>query len=249
MTSGNRLFSHLSRYLVRAIFSCACRVHRYWATPPSPNGYILVANHISHFDPPMIGCWFLRYVDWMAMEELYQAGWSAWLMNALSAFPVKRNSKDSGPMRTALQRLKLGRVVGIFPEGGIRAGATSVLEGATMWPGFIAVSLLSGKPVVPCVVLGTDRLYHSRNWLPFRRVPVWMVSGEPIWPRIDLPREEARETLLREVSAAFMRLKQQATERFHLREIDLPATPQGRKREDYLPVLRKKKLSSKAEES
>jgi 1-acyl-sn-glycerol-3-phosphate acyltransferase len=175
------------------------------------------------------------------MEELYQARWSAWLMNALSAFPVKRNSNDTSPMRTALHRLKLGRVVGIFPEGGIRTGATSVLEGATMWPGFIAVSLLSGKPVVPCVILGTDRLYLSRNWWPFRRVPVWMISGEPIWPQMSLPREQARETLAREVSAAFLRLKQQAIEKFRIESADLPATPQYRKREDYLPALGRKK--------
>jgi 1-acyl-sn-glycerol-3-phosphate acyltransferase len=166
----------------------------------------------------------------------------------LSAFPVKRNSKEAGPMRTALQRLKLGRVVGIFPEGGIRAGAASVLEGATMWPGFTAVSLLSGKAVVPCIILGTDRLYHARNWWPFRRVPVWMISGEPIWPRMDLPREQARETLAREVSAAFLRLKRQATEQFRIENADLPATPQYRKREDYLPALRKKKVSSEARE-
>jgi 1-acyl-sn-glycerol-3-phosphate acyltransferase len=192
----------------------------------------------------MIGCWFLRYIDWMAMEELYQARWSAWLMNALSAFPVKRNSKDSGPMRTALQRLKLGRVVGIFPEGGIRAGATSVLEGATMWPGFIAVSLLSGKPIVPCVILGTDRLYRARNWWPLRRVPVWMISGEAIWPRTDLPREQAREALAAEVSTTFLQLKRQAIERFGIQSTDLPATPQYRKREDYLPALRRKKGES-----
>jgi 1-acyl-sn-glycerol-3-phosphate acyltransferase len=247
MKSGNRPFSLFSRYLVRAIFFCSCRVHRSWAVPPAKDGYILVANHISHFDPPMIGSWFLRYVDWMAMEELYQARWSAWLMDALSAFPVKRNSKDAGPMRTALQRLKLGRVVGIFPEGGIRAGATSVLEGAPTWPGFVAASLLSQKPVVPCVILGTDRLYQSRNWFPFRRVPVWMVSGEPIWPRTDLPRAEARKTLSREVSAAFLRLKQQAIEQFQLEESDLPAAPQYRKRENYLPALRRKK--SEARES
>jgi 1-acyl-sn-glycerol-3-phosphate acyltransferase len=249
VSSGNRPFSLFSRYLVRAIFFLSCRVHRSWAIPPQQGGYILVANHVSHFDPPMIGCWFVRYVDWMAMEELYQARWSAWLMNALSAFPVKRNRNDAGSMRTALHRLKLGRVVGIFPEGGIRAGASSVLEGADMWPGFIAVSLLSKKPVVPCVVLGTDRLYHSRNWWPFRRVPVWMASAEAIWPRTDLPREEARRILAKEVSAAFLRLKQQVVERFHLKAADLPATPQYRKREDYLPALRKKKVTSEAPES
>jgi len=110
-----------------------------------------------------------------------------------------------------------------------------------MWPGFIAVSLLSGKPVVPCVILGTDRLYQTRNWWPFRRVPVWMISGEPIWPRTNLPREQAREMLTREVSAAFLRLKHQAVVEFRIEKADLPATPQHRKREDYLPALRRKK--------
>jgi 1-acyl-sn-glycerol-3-phosphate acyltransferase len=235
MKSGSRLFSYVSRYLVRIIFFYSCRVSRSWAPSPGADAYILVANHISHFDPPMIGSWFPRYVDWMAMEELYQTGWSAWLMNALSAFPVKRSNNDAAAMRTALQRLKLGRIVGIFPEGGIRAGEGSVLEGAPMWPGFAALSLLSGKPIVPCVVLGTDRLYRQRNWLAFRRVPVWLISGPPIWPATDLPRGQAREVLSAQVSSAFLQLRRQAIEQFQLRAEDLPKTPQARKREDHFP--------------
>jgi 1-acyl-sn-glycerol-3-phosphate acyltransferase len=235
MKSGNRLFSYVSRYLVRLIFFCSCRVKRSWAAVPGPGAYILVANHISHFDPPMIGCWFPRYVDWMAMDELYRVGWSAWLMDALSAFPVKRSNSDAGAMRTALHRLRLGRVVGIFPEGGIRAGESSVLEGAAMWPGFAAVSLLSGKPIVPCVILGSDRLYRTPNWLPFRRVSVWLISGQPIWPSMDLPRSRSREMLIQQVSAAFLQLRQRAIERFQLRAEDLPKTPQARKRENHFP--------------
>ena len=183
VSSGNRPFSLFSRCVVRAIFFLSCRVYRSWAVPPSQGGYILVANHISHFDPPMIGCWFLRYVDWMAMEELYQARWSAWLMNALSAFPVKRNSKDSRSNADSLAAAE-ARASGWNLSGGWNPGWCNLrARRSAMWPGFIAVSLLSGKPVVPCVILGTDRLYHARNWWPFRRVPVWMISGEPIWPR------------------------------------------------------------------
>jgi hypothetical protein len=72
-----------------------------------------------------------------------------------------------------------------------------------------------------------------------------MISGEPIWPEMSLPREQARETLAREVSAAFLRLKQQAIEKFRIESADLPATPQYRKREDYLPVLRRKKSEAR----
>jgi 1-acyl-sn-glycerol-3-phosphate acyltransferase len=237
---GSRVFSYFSRYLVRFIFFWSCRVHRLRKRQDYGTGaYIVVANHISHFDPPMLGCWFPRYIDWMAMEELYRRQWSALLMYLLCAFPVKRSTRDLGSVRAALERLQIGRVVGVFPEGGIRAGASSMLEGAAIWEGFAGLSLLSGKPVVPCVIIGTDRLYHPNNWQPFRRVPVWMIFGEPIKPRADLPRDEARAVLTDEVKSSLIALKNELVEHFALRADDLPQSPQHRKREDLLPPKRK----------
>jgi len=75
-------------------------------------------------------------------------------MNALSAFPVKRNSKRRWSNADSLATTEVRRVVGIFPEGGIRAGAYFRAGRSAMWPGFIAVSPTFGKPVVPCVILG-----------------------------------------------------------------------------------------------
>jgi 1-acyl-sn-glycerol-3-phosphate acyltransferase len=194
---GSRVFSYISRYLVRLIFFYSCRVHRLRKTPQYDAGaLIVVCNHISHFDPPMLGCWFPRYIDWMAMEELYTKRWSAYLMNLLCAFPVRRSIRNLGSVRAALDRLKLGRVVGIFPEGGIRAGTSSLLEGAPVWAGFAGLSLISGRPVIPCVIAGTDRLYRPANWRPLRRVPVWMVFGEPVYPQTDLTRQQALALLL-----------------------------------------------------
>jgi 1-acyl-sn-glycerol-3-phosphate acyltransferase len=237
--SGNRVFSFFCRYLVRLIFAWSCRVHRLRKTQRYPSGpFIVVANHISHFDPPMFGCWFPRYIDWMAMEEFYRNRWSAWLMRSLCAFPVKRSTGDFASLRAALGRLKIGRVVGIFPEGGIRAGASSVLEGAPVWVGFAGLSVKSDKPVVPCVVVGTDRLYQPKNWLPFRRVPVWMGFGEPINPRTDLPREQAQAILVDQVERSLIALKDELVERFRLLPNDLPQTPQYRKREDAIPENR-----------
>ena len=57
---------------------------------------------------------------------------------------------------TRVTRLKRGRVVGIFPEGGIRDGAHSVLEGAPLKPGIAALAQISGAPVVPCVLIGSE---------------------------------------------------------------------------------------------
>ena len=188
----------------------------------------------------MLGCWFPRYIDWMAMEELYSNRWSAWLVRALCAFPVRRSAGDFASLRAALGRLKIGRIVGIFPEGGIRAGAGSILENAPVWVGFAGLSILSDQPVVPCVIMGTDRLYRPKNWLPFRRVPIWMGFGKPIQPRTDLPREQAQAVLVEELKRSLIALKDELVQHFGLHPIDLPQTPQYRKRENAIPENRKR---------
>jgi len=169
------------------------------------------------------------------MEELFRNRASAGLMESLCAFKVRRDGTDRTGIRTAVKRLEEGRVVGVFPEGGIRAGKGSVLEGAPMWPGASALSVLSGKPIVPSVILGSDRLYDNRNWFRFRRVPVWIGIGEKISPRSDLPKREARDLVQKALSEAFVSLKERLVLEFGLAETDLPTTPQARKREDYLP--------------
>jgi 1-acyl-sn-glycerol-3-phosphate acyltransferase len=234
--TAQRLFSHLCRWLVRGIFFLVCRTRIvYFGNLPTGTGYILASNHISHFDPAFLGSHFRRYVDWMTMEELFRARASAFLMKSLCAIKVRRDGSDRTGIRTAVKRLAQGRVVGVFPEGGIRAGKGSVLEGAPVWPGASALSVLSGKPIVPSVILGTDRLYNKRNWFRFRRVAVWIGFGEIILPRGDLPKQDARELVQKSLSEAFVSLKERLVVEFRLAEIDLPTSPQARKREDYLP--------------
>lgn len=233
---ARRVFSHLSRWVVRVIFFTVCRTKIvYFGKVPAGTGYILASNHISHFDPPMLGSRFRRYVDWMAMEELFRNRASATLMYWLCAFKVRRDGTDRAGIRTALRRLEEGRVVGVFPEGGIRAGKGSVLQGAQMWPGVSALCVLSGKAIVPSVILGTDRLYNKLNWLPLRRVPVWIGFGEAIYSRSDIPRNRARELVEDSLAQAFISLRERLVLEFRLTEADLPNTPQARKGEDYLP--------------
>src|SRR5260370_37178746 len=119
---AQRVFSHLCRWLVRGIFFLVCRTKIvYFGEVPVGTGYILASNHISHFDPPFLGSRFRRYVDWMALEELFLDSASAALMDSLCAFEVRRDGADRTGIRTALGRLGSGPVVGGFPEGGIRA--------------------------------------------------------------------------------------------------------------------------------
>ena len=187
---------------------------------------LLAANHISHFDPVLLGLAVRRQVDYMATAEFFSpAAFGVW-MRAVGAFPVNRGGPGTQAAHRAVQRLRAGRLVAMFPEGGIRAGATSMLEGAPgrLGPGRLAV--MAPAPVVPCVILGTDRLYDPHRWLPGRgRVPVWIGFGPAIlsdeW---DAP--EATADLLGErLRALYARMK----EEFHLQPTDLPTTPQRRK--------------------
>ena len=105
----------------------------------------------------------------------------------------------------------------------------------------ILLSILSDRPVVPCVIVGTDRLYRPKNWLPFRRVPIWMAFGELIKPRTDLSREEAQAILVEEVKRSLLALRDELVRHYGLDPSDLPQTPQHRKRENFIPGNRNRR--------
>ena len=188
----------------------------------------MACNHISHFDPAILSGFFPRRLDWLAMRELFGAGWSERFFTWLNCIPVDRSGADRTALRHAFHRLADERVIGIFPEGGIRAGEWSILNGAAMKPGLAMLSIHSGSPVVPCALIGSDRLYKPDNWL--RRTTIYLIIGDVIEP----PKEEARQPGVRErfaadLSKAFISLREEAIARFNLSEEDLPQTPQARK--------------------
>lgn len=189
---------------------------------PEAGPYLLAANHISHFDPVLISLESQREIEWMAMVELFKNRFLAAFFRMAKAFPADRARVDREAVRTALKRLKKGGVVGIFPEGGIRTGKESILEGAPIRPGVAALAQMGRVPVVPCVVLGTDQLYSWRRWLPFRRARFWVGFGAPIRIREELPREEARVRLEEELAAAIRDLYRQLREASPPRPGELP---------------------------
>ncbi|PYL18266.1 MAG: hypothetical protein DME30_03895, partial [Verrucomicrobia bacterium] len=129
-------------------------------------GFLLASNHISHFDPFIISSVVRRKIDWMAMAEFFPLPIVGLFLRAVDAFPAARDRADRKTIRSAIDRLRDGRIVGVFPEGGIRDGASSLLQGAPLRAGASTLAHIAGVPIVPCVILGTDRLYAKRNWLP-----------------------------------------------------------------------------------
>jgi 1-acyl-sn-glycerol-3-phosphate acyltransferase len=220
---------HGGKLLVRFVFGSVARIHVLGHENSNhAGGFLLASNHISHFDPFLLGLSVRRKVDWMTMAEFFRPPALGFFLRSIDAFPAKRDRADLKTIRTAIDRLKSGRIVGIFPEGGIRDGARSLLEGAPLRPGAATLAQIAEVPVVPCVILGTDRFYSKNQWLPFRRTPVWIAFGKPISCFPELQKSQARERVESELAAAFKNLYAELRENFRLTTDDLPQSPQGR---------------------
>jgi len=197
---------------------------------PHTGAAILAPNHISHFDPPLIGISADRQVDWMAMEELFENPLLAAVLRWIGSFPVSRGKLDYAAVRTAIERLREGRMVGVFPEGGLRTGAESVLEGAPLKPGVAALSQMTQAPVIPCAVIGTDVLYNPSRWWPVRGSSVWIVFGKPLPPpSADGNKSAARDKFERQLGESIRELYARTVREEQIPADCLPQTPQKRK--------------------
>jgi len=214
---------------MKLLFGCVASVHVVRRENANRDGgFLLATNHISHFDPFIISSVVRRKIDWMAMAEFFPLPLLGFLLRAVDAFPADRNRADRRTIRTAIKRLKNGRIVGLFPEGGIRDGAGSLLEGAALRPGASTLGHIAGVPILPCVIIGSDRLYSKRRWLPLRRTPIWIAFGNPIPHFPDLGKSAARACIERELATAFTLLYAELREKFSLTPDDLPHPPRQR---------------------
>jgi 1-acyl-sn-glycerol-3-phosphate acyltransferase len=190
---GKLLFTIIFRVIFRTRIIGRDRV-------PRKGGLLVVSNHISFADPPMLGVALPRRLEFMAMTELFRHPVLARLWRALGAFPVDRSRVDHAAVREAVRRLRAGRCVAIFPEGGIRLAENSVLGGNPVFrPGAASIALLGGATILPVILRDTRKPYQWRNWL--RRETMSVTIGYPfcLWSPQCLPAEQrrrrARQTL------------------------------------------------------
>lgn len=169
-------------------------------------GYLLACTHLSHLEPFVISAYLDRHIDFMARIEFYGRWWSAMGLNLIGAFPVHRQGTPVSAIRTAVHRAAAGRVIGIFPEGGVAVGRNSVCRGGKVKRGVCLIAYRANVPIIPCVTLGTDKLNAVTPWLPFKRARVWIGFGDPIWPDKSLPPRPARAQMAEKFESACVAL-------------------------------------------
>jgi 1-acyl-sn-glycerol-3-phosphate acyltransferase len=191
----------------------------------APGGYVLAPTHLSHLEPFCLGILVRRKVDWMARVEFFRWRVLALLLRALDAFSVNRHGVPVGAIRTSVRRAREGRAIGIFPEGGVATGRASVIRGGPVKKGACVVAQRAGVPIIPCVVLGTDRLNRVEPWLPFRRARLWVAFGEPLYPAAvtgTLTRRQARDRVAADLQRRYQSLYCELREKYGIVDADVP---------------------------
>jgi 1-acyl-sn-glycerol-3-phosphate acyltransferase len=138
---------------------------------PHDGPLIVVANHLSNADPPLMIVAFPRPLFFMGKAELFRNPILAWIVRKFGGFPVERGTADRAALRHALKVLDQGIALGIFPEGG-RSKTGALRPGL---PGVGLLALQSGAPVLPVGLTGTEVFPVNGDW-PLRR-PKGMPRG------------------------------------------------------------------------
>jgi 1-acyl-sn-glycerol-3-phosphate acyltransferase len=212
-----------ARHLIGGIFSHTLRIGALGLEHAErPGGYLLACSHVSHLDPFCISAVLPRKIGWMARIEFYQRRWAAWLLSAVHAFPVNRQGVPVRAIKTALHRLERGEVVGVFPEGEIKGRSASVLFGGAIKRGVCLLAQRSGCPVLPCVVIGTDKLNAVDPWLPRLRGRLWIACGELIEPVCNPDRKAARAEMAARIEQSLAALYQQLRDAYELDDSVVP---------------------------
>jgi 1-acyl-sn-glycerol-3-phosphate acyltransferase len=166
----SRLWYQLLKQLLQLVAVLAYRV-RYSGLKniPAAGGVLVVSNHQSHLDPPLVGIGCPRQMNYLARDTLFKFTPFRWLISSVNAIPIDREGIRLGGIKEALRRLKRGEMVLIFPEG------TRTRDGeiASFRPGFTTLAVRSRAAILPVAVEGAFRVWPRwRHWPGLGRVRV-----------------------------------------------------------------------------
>lgn len=151
---------------------------------PASGGVIIVANHISHFDPLVAAHYVYdagRWPQFLGKSTLFEVPVLGSFLRAVRQIPVRRGTADAAKaLDAARAAIQAGDAMIIYPEG------TTTRE-PDLWPmrgktGVARLALATGAPVVPLVMWGPERVSDPRTKrVRVRpRTPMTVVAGAPV---------------------------------------------------------------------
>jgi 1-acyl-sn-glycerol-3-phosphate acyltransferase len=172
----------LARWMCRVFCMLLFRVRSYGRENiPQDGPFVLISNHQSYLDPMLCGIPLKRRVTFLARETLFHHWLFGRMITSVGTIPVKMGEGDISGIRKAIDILKQGRGICLFPEG------TRSYDGkiTPFKPGFGLLCRRGGAAVVPVVVDGAFECWPRHKKL-FSYGPIVVSYGKAI------PAEQAK---------------------------------------------------------
>ena len=144
---------------------------------PQKDSFIMVSNHGSLLDPPLLGHALGRNISFMAKAELFRIPLLGFIIKACGAYPVKRGIADKNTIKTACKKLSNNNSIGIFIDG------TRQKNGRVNKPkqGAALLSFKNQKLLLPVAIVNSHRLIRFKFFIPlFSKIVIKV--GEPVQP-------------------------------------------------------------------
>jgi len=153
---------------------------------PQKDSFIMVSNHGSLLDPPLLGHALGRNISFMAKAELFEIPFLGFIIKACGAYPVKRGIVDKNTIKTACKKLSNDKCIGKYID------VTRQKNGRVNKPkqGAALLAFKNQKLLLPVAIVNSHRLIRFKFFIPmFSKIVIKV--GKPVQP----PQSSSRDDL------------------------------------------------------
>ncbi len=144
---------------------------------PVDGPLIIAANHLSHIDPAFIMTAVKRPISYMSKKEHFEGAVRRLVFKRVGVLSVDREAGGKGALDSAIQVLKEGGAIGIFPEG-TRSRDGKMGKGKT---GVARLAATTGAAVVPVAIRQTDEVWPIAKRMPRPWRKFYYKFGDPLY--------------------------------------------------------------------
>ena len=140
---------------------------------PTKGALMVILNHVSFLDPPLIGMAIPRHIGWMSKIENWDNRILGTILTLYGGFPIQRGEVDRKALTRAMGILRGGGALGIAPEG----TRSRTWQLARAKPGAARLALHTDATILPVGVAGTELAKSA--WRKLRRPVITLRVGKP----------------------------------------------------------------------